>query len=541
MNKNGFKYYNELNDTEKNLVNLLCSGSDERSLIDSEGLNKYGGATFPRQTINFSSCTNSTISQRGWKVAELERDKFVKLASEIGEFKAAEEVGQFIQNSLLELMDLKDINGLKVVLTPSGTDAESIAVFIASLSSQKNFVNIVMGAREVGSGTALASGVRYFSKLTPNGGEREAGAILNSDLAKRVKVHQVKIRVDTAAERSPEDLDNEIRQLVEENIAVDRDVILHIVAHSKTGVHAPRLETMKEMISIYGQRIKPIIDAAQGRFSRRGLRDYISRGYMVILTGSKFYGGPPFSGCLLIPDNFFPIEQADIVFPSGFSDYITAAQLPANWTAARNSLNQTINFGLLLRWLVALDEMTLYYATPDNARYRILRFFESQAPIILSRSPLLELINPPVPIFENVYERLLESKTTVFSFRVRIKEKFGYQLDQKALARWIKWMNQDISAIITPEISTKFLKAAETCFQLGQAVHVGEKQSGEADYVIRVAIGSLLITQIAGDEYLGKSLDERLAWLENSLENLRLKFEFIAENEAALLQLAEIK
>lgn len=541
MFSNNFKQYDLLDQNEKALVELLCSGSDERSILNAEGLNKYGGATFPRQTIAFGSCTNSTISPRGWATAYQAWDNYRKSVKEIGELQTADAIGLHIQERLIELMELNEIDGLKVILTPSGTDAESIATYFASLTSQCNFVNIVMGAREVGSGTALAAGAKYFSTLTPGNTKRTQGSMIDARLSERISVKQIKIRIESAVVRSPEDLDFEIKQLVESSLASQSNVILHIVAHSKTGVHAPRLETMNELIAKHGNRIVPIIDAAQGRFSRRGLKDYLSRGYMVILTGSKFYGGPPFSGCLLVPKNLIPTQQSDIKFPPGLSDYLTPAQLPTDWTEARLSLKQSTNPGLFLRWLVALEEISAYYATPDSARYRILRYFESQAPIILGRSPLLELINPPIPILDDVFERLLESKTTVFSFRVKTSQQCGYHLDQPALERWVRWMNKDISMVLPCETSDLILKAASTCFQLGQAVHIGEKQTGEHDYVIRIAIGGLLITQIATDKSIGQNLDARLAWLEENLELLRLKFEFIAKNESLLIDTEKSK
>jgi len=518
-------------------VEILCSGSDERSILNAEGLNKYGGTTFPRETIAFGSCTNSTISPRGWAAACQAWQNYQKRSNEIGEFATADEIGLHIQERLIELMELADVDGLKVVLTPSGTDAELIATYIATLSSNSNFVNIVMGAREVGSGTALAAGAKYFSNITPANTLRCPGSILDAKLAEKISVHQIKIRVDSAAVRSPEDLDIEIKQLVESSLAAQANVIMHVVAHSKTGVHAPRLETMNELVANYGKRIIPIIDAAQGRFSRRGLRDYLARGYMVILTGSKFYGGPPFSGCLLIPKNLIPNRLEEIKFSPGFSDYLTPAQLPVEWATARQSLIQSTNIGLLLRWLVALEEIGAYYATPDSARYRILRYFESQAPIILGRSPLLEIINPPMPILDDVFERLLESKTTVFSFRIKASDHYGYQLDLPSLQQWVIWMNQDISSKLSADTPPKQLQACRTCFQLGQAVHVGEQVTGEHDYVIRISIGGLLITQIAVDKSLGQNLDARLGWLEENLELLRVKFEFIAKHEAMLLEL----
>lgn len=530
-----FDSYSQLGPEDKALADLLCSGGDERSILGPDGLNKYGGAAYPRPAVPFGSCTASTISMRGWDAARSAWHAHRRRATEVGEMQASSELGEGIRERLLQLMDLADIPNLRLVLTPSGSDAELMALFFASLIDGCPLVNIVVGAREVGAGTMLAAGARHFSELVPSGRRREVGTPVDGPLADRTAVRQVRVRVDNAAERSPDDVDAEIRRLVEAAIAENARVIVHIVAHSKTGVHAPRLETVNELVAQYGERIVPVIDAAQGRFSRRGLRDYILRGYMVIMTGSKFYGGPAFSGCLLLPAPVLPEEPVLIRFPAGYSDYLTPSQLPDAWAEARASLAQTCNLGLLLRWCAAIEEMRAYYDAPAQARYRILRFFESRAPIILGRSPLLELINVPAPIFDDSFERLLESKTTVFSFRVRNRE--GRQLDQPVLARWVRWMNHDLSAAASVGTPDAVIEATRTRFLLGQAVHVGERLSGQHDHVIRVAIGGVLITDVATDSALGYGLEERLGWLADKLEQLRMKIEFIADREAAVQSL----
>lgn len=532
---NRFDNYSHLDPEDRLLADLLCSGSDERSALGPDGLNKYGGAPYPRATVPFGSCTASTVSTRGWSAARGALTAYRRRAEEVGAEAAADEMGRRNQENILRLLDLADVADLRVLLTPSGSDAESIALFLASLADRRPLTNIVVGAREVGSGTVLAAGGRYFSEVTPGGRRRLPGAPIEPGLAERTTVHEVKIRVDNAAERSPEEVDADIRRIVEAAVAADARIMCHIVAHSKTGVHAPRLETMNELVARYGDRIVPVIDAAQGRFSRRGLRDYIARGFMVIITGSKFYGGPSFAGCLLIPGRAIPRDQERIRFPAGYSDFLTPAQLPAVWSAARASLDPSCNLGLLLRWEAAIAEMRAYYEAPALARYRVLRFFEAQAPIILGRSPVLELINVPLPVFDDTFERLLESKTTVFSFRV--KDNLGRQVGLPRLSRWVRWLNHDVSEAVPPDAPQEVREAVRNRFQLGQAVHVGEQQSGDHDHVIRVAIGSVLIVDIATDDSLGGSLDARLQWLAAKLEQLRLKIEFIAAQEAAVLAL----
>ena len=67
------------------------------------------------------------------------------------------------------------------------------------------------------------------------------------------------------------DLDAEVEALVDDHIGRGRQVLLHVVAHSKTGLHAPSLEAVNRLRARYGDRVLVVVDAAQGRFSRRGL------------------------------------------------------------------------------------------------------------------------------------------------------------------------------------------------------------------------------------------------------------------------------
>ena len=48
-------------------------------------------------------------------------------------------------------------------------------------------------------------------------------------------------------------------------------------------------------------RVQVVVDACQMRLGRPRLKKYLDRGYLVIVTGSKFFTGPAFSGALLVP------------------------------------------------------------------------------------------------------------------------------------------------------------------------------------------------------------------------------------------------
>lgn len=44
-----------------------------------------------------------------------------------------------------------------------------------------------------------------------------------------------------------------------------------------------------------------VVDACQGRFEIDWLNDLLSKNAIVLITGSKFFRGPPFSGGVLVP------------------------------------------------------------------------------------------------------------------------------------------------------------------------------------------------------------------------------------------------
>src|SRR5262249_46296743 len=159
-------------------------------------------------------------------------------------------------------------------------------------------------------------------------------------------------------------------------------------AHSKTGVHAPSLLCVERLRGI-SDDVVVVVDAAQGRFSRRGLRDVLANDYLVIITGSKFYGGPPFSGALLVPERFQPEQRGLNKLPSGFSDYFSAVEMPPTWNQIRRAQLKRANTGLLLRWSAALAEMDAYYEVPSELRLRVLRFFEAKVPEILGESNVI--------------------------------------------------------------------------------------------------------------------------------------------------------
>jgi hypothetical protein len=332
-----------------------------------------------------------------------------------------------------------------------------------------------------------------------------------------VDVRTVDLRTPGGTMLFESEIDAAVVELVVEASEADAIALVHIVAHSKTGVHAPSLACVERLRQI-SDDVVVVVDAAQGRFSRRGLRDVLQKDYLVMFTGSKFYGGPPFSGALLVPQKFHPHNRGLNQLPAGFRDYFSAAEMPESWSEMRACLPAEPNLGAILRWSAAIAEIDAYYAAPSDARLRVLRIFEAEVPKILGGSDSVRMLPVFPPVYDDTSERLLESKTTVFGFWVQPPGA------RKALDKAeLKQMHADLTSDLSSTCGSFDAQVMSRQFHLGQPVDLGPAGS-----VLRVALGGELITRVAMDPSLGESLDERLEWLHEQLDGLRQKIECLA-------------
>jgi hypothetical protein len=44
-----------------------------------------------------------------------------------------------------------------------------------------------------------------------------------------------------------------------------------------------------------------IVDGSQLRLDPKDIQNYLNKGYIVTITGSKYFTGPPYAGALLLP------------------------------------------------------------------------------------------------------------------------------------------------------------------------------------------------------------------------------------------------
>jgi selenocysteine lyase/cysteine desulfurase len=491
------------------------------------GLNKYGCAPRVREAVALGNCTASSLAPSGLLGARETLDRMraaARAAGADGVRDTSEALFGEFRDRLRNVLRLQDV-ACDIAFCPSGTDAEMLALALVRENSDDLVLNVVTGPSEVGSGTTWAASGKHFNKHVPCGMRRTPGEPVDDELPRGVRVETIRLRAADGRLLEPHELDDQAENLVSEACREGARVLLHVVTHSKTGVYAPSFDKVAELRERFGDQLTVVLDAAQGRLSRRSVKAALELDYMVLMTGSKFYGGPPFSGVLLVPPRMCPPNSNLERLSAGMSDYMTASEVPPHWEGVRASLPDDPNPGLVLRWAAALAQMERYYETPSERRREVMRAFEDAVPRILGTSEHVR-VAPVTPIRDRDSLRFLEAATTVFPFFVYDQD--GDPLPRKQLKRVFRLLNRDMSSALPhADVADKAV--------LARKLHIGQPVllSGEADderSVLRVALGGPMVVKVATDHGIGPDFDARVDWLEAQLEMLRRKVELVVHN-----------
>jgi hypothetical protein len=284
------------------LLTALISGGDARLKVDpADGLNLYGCQASPRpDEISLSSSTASTVSGRGYAAAQA---AFAQLeaARAGGPFTPAfaqtfTHMADEVRNAIRDRFDLPDA---EVVLSPSGTDSALQALLLGRGALGRPVTSIIVAADESGNGVPAAASGRHFGASASGGGTVVKGAPIPGLACARIAIPA---RDADGRARSPAEIDAEVRNAVEGAIRAGNGVVLHTMDHSKLGNCGPSLACVQEVCALDRDAIQVVVDACQARLGRSALRWYLDQGFLVLITGSKFFTGPPLSGALLVPE-----------------------------------------------------------------------------------------------------------------------------------------------------------------------------------------------------------------------------------------------
>ncbi len=255
---------------------------------------------------------------------------------------------------------------------------------------------------------------------------------------------------------------------------------------SKLGWRAPSAACLDEIARRWPRKVQVVVDACQARLGRRRLRSYLDRGYMVLITGSKFFGGPAFSGALLVPKGLSrALDRIEGIAP-GLFDYAGRSDWPMAWTALRSRFERRPNFGQWLRWEAALAEIGSYYAVPGAFRAKALAELAAGIDSMIALSPSLRAVPAAFDKADADDEEF--AQPTIFPFTLLRNGKPVSIADTSAVHRALaRDMNDDVSGSAADR-----QVAAQRCL-VGQPVRL-EQPDGAPQAALRLCVGARLVT-----------------------------------------------
>lgn len=330
------------------ITEILTTGGDSRIMLSPEtGFNKYGCPPFPEpEVFSFGSVTASTISAKGFASVE----RLYGRLSDSAKFEPPHTTYvrelERVRAELVSLCELQTIPGLEIIFAASGTDAHLFAAQLVRKNDSPLTV-ITLEPEETGSGVPAAL----------------CGKIIKTESA--IEVIAVHAREKDGNLRAQSTIDAEIELHATANIKSERNVLLVLTDVSKTGLIFPSIKCVTDLHKKFPAKVDVLVDACQLRLGSQALRAYLEQDFLVAITGSKFITGPAFSGALLVPKTLAQKFRSKVL-PSELGLYSAAADWPKDWDM-QNIFPATANYGLLLRWEAALEELRAFHALSSSA------------------------------------------------------------------------------------------------------------------------------------------------------------------------------
>ena len=470
------------------LDRLLGCGGDPRLLLNAAtGANEYGCQPFPcPDTLSFASSTATSISERAYDRASRARDSMMQSAISVGIDAAFDGRIEAMRDELKNHLGLENAD---VVFSPSGTDSQLHALFLTRALLGPALTTVIVAADQTGSGTAYTARGCHFSAATANGSPvRKSEPV--AGLAHSITSVAVELLDDDGECRPQAETDSRVLEAVEQSIATGTGVLLQIMDSSKLGWRAPSDQCLDEISGRWPDQVQIVVDACQMRLGGPRLKKYLDRGYLVIVTGSKFFTGPPFSGALLVPADLDKTIDAITEIASGLCEYSSRSDWPMKWQGLRSRFPIRANFGQWLRWEAALEEIRAYHSVPDEFRLTALTAFGEGVERIIASSPSLHLLAPQQRSEDRGLDDELAQRT-IFPFVIRRDDRVlaldGCRKLYRALAR-------DAHDRVSAEVREPDAEIAAQVCLIGQPVALGQS-APDPVAVLRVCAGARLVTE----------------------------------------------
>src|SRR3981081_3932650 len=152
-------------------VELLSRGGGDPGLnIDpASGANAYGCQPVPcPDTLSFASSTATSISERAYDRISNARESLMQSAITVGIDAAFDARIETMRDRLKAYLGLCQTQA-EIVFSPSGTDSQLQALFLARALLGPALTTVIVAADQTGSGTADTARGHHFSAATAHG------------------------------------------------------------------------------------------------------------------------------------------------------------------------------------------------------------------------------------------------------------------------------------------------------------------------------------------------------------------------------------
>lgn len=507
---------------------MLMLGGDLRLNVDPvQLLNKYGCRPFPRpEALTFASSTATSVSNVAFSRTEIKRQYLIESGLHMGIRVTLHRFSGHLKTKLRKALTLPESSTL--IMAPSGTDIALQLAGICQAVYTKSIVHILVASDETGSGVPMALLGRHFSDRTALGFEVQKGnQIKGFDADELIKIP---LRNEQGDLRSQTDIDEEVAETVRRIMKEDKQPVLHVMDQSKLGYSAPSSTALKNLEKEFGNQLLKIVDNSQLRMDQEDIRSYINRNYLMTITGSKYFTGPPFSGALIIP-NKYALKWAapDNTLPEGLEKYNCKNECPPSWNIGTN-LPECMNLGLYMRWYSAIVEIQRYFSTPISLRYLGIEMFCNHVAQTIEQASFLEPLpdthEMTKPTDDSIDRHMLKNRRTIFPFFVRTSDRV-LTLDE--VTRLYRLLNQNLSDQMgdTPDEWDRI--ASQAC-HIGQPVKAIHKD-GTVSGVVRISLGSRVISESWKDQDVSiyfQKIEEQM----NQVDIIVRKIQYLLERNA---------
>lgn len=354
----------------------MTQGGDARILLDPQTqLNRYHSAPYPRDVLALASSTANDLSADAAAFLEASFGNDVMRLDDGAGYAAFLERSRTAIRKSYQLPADTDI-----FFAPSGTDLEYVALFAAAGKAAGGISNLLLGADEVGSGCIHSAAGKYFANETALGAQVSPGQPVEG--MAHIEMGDFPVRDAEGNAFDGSTIAAQMGPKIEDALARDLHPLVHIVHGSKTGLVLPHLDEIDALIGRYGADVGFVVDACQARITTPAIQDYLRRGIIVFLTGSKFMGGPPFSGFALLPAGMAARAAA---LPEGADQIFRQAEVPFDW-AGREKLDDGGNGGLALRLAASLFELESFQRLPISEVGRLVSAFTKATDALAART-----------------------------------------------------------------------------------------------------------------------------------------------------------